>query len=470
MALRWTGRVSFAYPAVSGSLRSPSAHALAPPAPKYRQFGQKGVMSIVSRPAAPWFATLLLLIVVLAPMQWQTPVRATDPTVNGAIAAQRKMEAELARQRTQLAELQRREVELAASLMGIKNDLVSVGLEIDLAASAIEEMQLRLADARSQLSMYVIEIDTLEQTLAQLSGEIETSKVELVDREALLQEHLRTAYEQSQTSLLEVLLSTDSFTKASSELSYMLTLSDQDRQLANEIRDRRTELATRRQTLIDGRASLPELRANAAARAASLAAQQAQLNAAYVAMQEKQAQLEQLKDAIEEEFVATGQGADAQQELIAHQRQELAAQEALVAKLEEIARQLDIAYRGRFAWPERGSFMITQGFSAGHQGLDMAYLDRCGDPIYAAGDGIVVADGRPNAKYGDTAIGVLIAHSQRLATQYWHMSREVVTVGQAVRLGDIIGYEGATGFATGCHLHFGVLFDGAAVNPRKYLP
>ncbi len=100
----------------------------------------------------------------------------------------------------------------------------------------------------------------------------------------------------------------------------------------------------------------------------------------------------------------------------------------------------------------------------------MAYHYRCGGPIYAAGDGIVVADGRPNAKYGDYAIGVLIAHSQRLATQYWHLSREVVTVGQKVKVGDVIGYEGATGFATGCHLHFGVLFDGVPVNPKKYLP
>jgi len=100
----------------------------------------------------------------------------------------------------------------------------------------------------------------------------------------------------------------------------------------------------------------------------------------------------------------------------------------------------------------------------------MAYVSRCGGPIYAAGDGIVLADGRPNAKYGDTAIGVIIGHSQRLATIYWHLSREIVTVGQDVHVGDLIGYEGATGFATGCHLHFGVQFDGVAVNPRNYLP
>jgi murein DD-endopeptidase MepM/ murein hydrolase activator NlpD len=114
--------------------------------------------------------------------------------------------------------------------------------------------------------------------------------------------------------------------------------------------------------------------------------------------------------------------------------------------------------------------MITQEFSYYHGGLDMAYADRCGGAIYAAGDGIVIADGRPNAKYGDFAIGVLIGHSQRLATQYWHLSREIVTVGQQVHVGDVIGYEGATGFATGCHLHFGVFFDGVPQNPRNYLP
>lgn len=431
-------------------------------------------MSIVSRPAAPWIVALLL-IVVLAPMQWQSPVRATDPTVNAAIAEKRHMEAELARQRTQLAELQRSQAELAAQLRGITSDLISVGLQIDLATTQVEEMSRRLDEARSQLAAYEHEIDTLEATLVSLSVEIMASKAELADRQAILQEHMRIAYEQSQTSVLEVLLSTDSFTRASSELSYMLALSDQDRQLAQEIRDRREMLETRRQTLIDGRATLPQLRASAAARTALLATQQSELDAARQALQEKQAQLALLKDAHEDEFVANGQDADAQAAAIERQQQALAAQQALVAKLEEIANRLDIAYRGRFAWPERGSFIVTQGFgktpfNSHHMGLDMAYTAGCGGPIYAAGDGIVVEDGRPNAKYGDSAIGVVVAHSQRLATQYWHMSREVVTVGETVHLGDIIGYEGATGFATGCHLHFGVLFDGSPVNPRKYLP
>jgi murein DD-endopeptidase MepM/ murein hydrolase activator NlpD len=432
-------------------------------------------MSIASRPAAPWVVAFLLLTVAAAPLQWQAVVRATDPTVDGAITEQQQMEAELQRQRTQLAELQREQLDLTASLMSISGDLTTVGLEIEQAARDIEQAALRLDQARAELQKYETEIATLEQTLVELADGIQDSKVELAAREALLQEHMRTAYEQSQTSVLEILLSTESFTTASNELSSMLTLSDEDRRLADEIRDKRTRLEVRSETLSVGRGTLTKLRDAAAARADSLAEQQKQLDAARAALEAKRAQLEQMRDAQEARFSTVTQGAEAQQQLIAAQEQQLAAQQSLVDKLKAAADQLDIAYRGRFEWPERGPFMVTQEFgptiyNTFHTGLDMAYVSRCGGPIYAAGDGIVIADGRPNSKYGDFAIGVMIGHSQRLATLYWHLSREIVTVGQEVHVGDVIGYEGSTGFATGCHLHFEVDFDGAAVNPRNYLP
>jgi murein DD-endopeptidase MepM/ murein hydrolase activator NlpD len=432
-------------------------------------------MSIASRPAAPWVAAFLLLTVAAGPLVSQSMVRATDPTVDGAITEQQQMEAELQRQRTQLADLQREQADLTVSLSTIRGNLADIGLEIEQAAQDIERAAQRLGQARAELQKYETEIATLEQTLVELAGGIKDSKVELAEREALLQEHMRTAYEQSQTSVLEILLSTESFTKASNELSSMLTLSDEDRRLADEIRDKRTRLEVRTETLSVGRGTLTKLRDAAAARADSLAEQQKQLDAARAALEAKRKQLEEMRDAQEMRFDNVNQTADAQQQLIAAQEQQLAAQQSLVDKLKAEADRLDVAYRGRFEWPEKGPFIVTQEFgptifNTFHTGLDMAYLNRCGGPIYAGGDGIVIADGRPNAKYGDFAIGVVIGHSQRLATLYWHLSREIVTVGQEVHVGDVIGYEGDTGFATGCHLHFEVDFDGAAVNPRTYLP
>lgn len=419
---------------------------------------------------------LITLVVLLAPGSIREPARADEPNVNEAITQQEQMEAELARQRSQLDALRRQQAALTTSLASLTADLGTVGLELDAALQQLERVTRQLERSREDLQRYQRQIASLEADLEAVALDIRESKIDLAAREALLEEHLRAAYEQSQTSMLEVLLSTESFGEASSQLSYMLTLSHEDRQLADEIRDARDQLRVRQQTLRDGRVTLTALRDAEAEREASLAEQQAEVDAARRQLEAYQARLEELQAEQQAQLEAAQRNAQATQDLVAAQERALEGQQALVERLKEEADKLDIAYRGRFAWPERGDFVITQefgrtSFNPRHTGIDMAYhTPRCGGPIYAAADGTVLADGRPNSGYGDTAIGVIIGHSQRLQTWYWHMSSEVVAVGQEVETGDLIGYEGATGLATGCHLHFEVLFDGSPVNPRNYLP
>lgn len=432
-------------------------------------------MSIATR-RITFLLALLLAVVVAAPGSVRQPVRAGDPDVNDAIAEQARMEAELAQQRSQLDQLRRSQADLATSLAELDDKLGSVGLEIEAAQQKLDLVSRTLDRSRGDLEHYRLQIQNFETDLASLAVTIHETSLDLASREQLLEDHLKAAYEQSQTSILEILLSSESFTKASSQLTYMLTLSEEDKQLADDIRGVRQRLEIRQQMLRDGRASLADLRDAEAQRAAELEQQQAQLDAARKELDEKRKQLEELQAEQQLQLAAAEAKAAQTAQLIAQQESDLAAQQALVEQLKEQADELDIAYRGRFEWPERGDFMVTQefghtSFSAFHTGIDMAYRSpRCGGPIYAAGDGVVLADGRPNLKYGDTAIGVVIGHSQRLQTWYWHMSREIVSVGDTVVTGQIIGYEGATGIATGCHLHFQVMFDGQPANPRAYLP
>ncbi len=433
-------------------------------------------MSTVRRRAAPILLVLLLALVATTVAGSRHAVRATDPSVNDAIAQQQQMEADLARQRTQLAALRRQQADLTASLSQLTSNLDRVGVELEAAQQQLELVTRALEQSRAELESYERQIASLEADLKEIATDIQVTRVELSDREALLQDHLRSAYEQSQTSILEVLLSTESFSEASSRLGYMLTLSEEDHQLAEEIRATRDRLQIRQQTLIDGRKTLGDLRAAAAERTAELDEQQAQVDAAAKKLAEYQRRLTALQDEQRAQLAAAVANEQATGEAIATQEKDLDAQAALVNRLKTEANKLDIAYHGRFDWPERGDFMVTQefgytSFNPNHTGLDMAYhTPRCGGAIYAAADGTVLADGRPNVAYGDTAIGVVIGHSQRLQTWYWHLSNEVVSVGQQVATGDIIGYEGATGNATGCHLHFQVMFDDQPVNPRNYLP
>jgi len=429
-----------------------------------------------TRRLAPFLAALVLATGVLLPQSGAAPVLADDPTLDQAIAQQQRMEAELGRRRATLASLKRTAANLTQSLQRIGSDLERVGLEIEVTGAELARVTADLEVARAELARLRDEIVKLEAELVQIAAQIEQTKIDLAVREQLLQDHLRVAYEQSRVSLLEVLLSSDTLSQAAGQLGYLLTLSDEDRRLAGEIRDARVELRIRGRTLRDGRRVLRELEAAAAEREATLAEQQAVVDALKRQLEAKQAQLDAFRREQEASLAATVKNKEQMALLVAQQEQEVAAHAALVERLKEQARQLELAYRGRFAWPERGNVVITQefgptSFSPFHNGLDMAYhtTPRCGGPIYAAGSGVVLADGHPAAPV-DTAIGVIVGHSQRLHTWYWHMSREIVSVGQYVSTGQLIGYEGSTGWSTGCHLHFETRLDGNPVNPRRYLP
>jgi murein DD-endopeptidase MepM/ murein hydrolase activator NlpD len=98
-----------------------------------------------------------------------------------------------------------------------------------------------------------------------------------------------------------------------------------------------------------------------------------------------------------------------------------------------------------------------------HTGIDFAV--GTGFPIKAAGPGIVVWAG-PRGGYGNA---VIIDHRNGLATLYGHQSRVNVTVGQKVSAGQVVGFVGQTGMATGPHLHFEVREFGTPVDPLLYL-
>lgn len=102
-----------------------------------------------------------------------------------------------------------------------------------------------------------------------------------------------------------------------------------------------------------------------------------------------------------------------------------------------------------------------------HRGVD--YAAARGTPVYAAGDGRVTAASfsKGNGNY------VFIQHGQTYVTKYLHLHKRAVKKGARVQQGQIIGWVGSTGYATGPHLHYEFLVNGVHRNPRtvhKSLP
>lgn len=105
----------------------------------------------------------------------------------------------------------------------------------------------------------------------------------------------------------------------------------------------------------------------------------------------------------------------------------------------------------------------TAGASTYHQGIDLA--GSAGSPIYASRTGRVTL-----ATYSRSAgYYVSINHGDGYSSIYMHMTNYVVSAGQTVSAGQLIGYMGSTGISTGNHLHFGIALNGAYVNPASYL-
>jgi murein DD-endopeptidase MepM/ murein hydrolase activator NlpD len=109
--------------------------------------------------------------------------------------------------------------------------------------------------------------------------------------------------------------------------------------------------------------------------------------------------------------------------------------------------------------PER--YHPVLGKKRPHRGVD--YAAKTGTPIKAAGDGKVIFRGRKGG-YGNT---VVLQHGGNITTLYAHMSkfRRGVSSGSRVKQGQIIGYVGATGLATGPHLHYEFRINGSHRNP-----
>lgn len=128
---------------------------------------------------------------------------------------------------------------------------------------------------------------------------------------------------------------------------------------------------------------------------------------------------------------------------------------------------------GIFGWPTNPGYMITSyyqwrispinGSREFHTGLDIAGTG-FRSPLYAADNGTVITAGWSNGGWGNY---VVINHNNGYYTMYAHMDEQIMTVGQTVGKGSVIGYMGHTGYATGDHVHYEVWYGGEwqRVNP-----
>ncbi|MEW5991381.1 MAG: peptidoglycan DD-metalloendopeptidase family protein [Chloroflexota bacterium] len=429
----------------------------------------------------------LLLTSLLGGLFVATPapvVRADD--LADAIARQQAIEAQIAKQKAQVAALARRQSALSGELAKTKASLAEINADLTEVKTQVVRMTFDVAVAQGQVDELDAQVGRLDLELVEIEAREAAKLVELDERKALLAERIRLAYDTDRTTLLETMLSSDTFTDVLAEVSYHLDLAEQDKALAEQIVADQKVLAVLHATVDSTREQTESMRSAAAAQRAVLDTQLAELAAARDRLAELEAETKQL---LAEQQAAYARMAKDKAALTTA----IAAGEKAEAELQkEIDRLVAAQYRGgaipseyngTLSWPMAGR--ITQeygctGFSWEppkgscahfHSGIDIAA------PMYtairAAGPGVVLFAGANPYDPTPKAWIVIVAHAENLVTWYAHVDNSTkppaVRVGDHVVAGQIIAYEGLTGRTTGPHLHWMVELNGQFVNPRLFL-
>lgn len=124
--------------------------------------------------------------------------------------------------------------------------------------------------------------------------------------------------------------------------------------------------------------------------------------------------------------------------------------------------------RGLF-FPYEGGYQITNGvlhgIDANYRGVDIK--QGCGSPTYAPHDGIITYAGLDGYNYKGYPQATLITiESQNYISHLIHLD-VVVTKGEKVKAGQLVGFEASHGSSTGCHLHWSLYINNQIVNPLK---
>ena len=333
---------------------------------------------------------------------------------------------------------------------------------VEQKAAIDQEMTLlsnKIATTNEQIAAY-------SQMIADTQDQLEKAQEELRDLSEQHRERIRVMEEKGNLTYWEVIFEANSFMDLLDRLNMVEEINEADRKRIEEMRIASDLVTATQLTLESEKQTLEESRVQLAADEEALEEKRAESDELLWELEKQSEEYERLmaeSEILQDELMLE----------IAAKEKELAA-----AKYDEYLAKL--ALQGEnppsdatWVTPVSG-YTITSPFgmrvhpilgtSRMHNGIDMACAQ--GTPIYATRAGTVTV---ASYQAGGAGNYVSINHLDGFASIYMHMTNYVVSAGQSVSQGQLIGYVGSTGLSTGPHLHFGISYAGTYVNPLAYI-
>ncbi len=348
-----------------------------------------------------------------------------------------------------LADLQKKREEMEKDLAKIENKIDSELDKKEIIDRQINSLQSEIDIANEQLDTATKELNVANEQLKQATTEYETAFDEA-------KKYIRSSYESGSVSYLEIILGSGSITDFITRVEIIRELTAQQNRVLSKLKENRDLIASSQKTILE---------------------KQQQQKSATNSLKNQKSTLDAKQKASDSLVQKFNKQSD---KLIA----EIEEAERLEKEMgEEIRRQLaqegngnmNVPVSDGFRYPLDAKWNIitspfgyrthpTTGVYKLHTGMDISGSGISGANIYASKNGSVSKAGYHKA-YGNYAV---INHGDNTATLYAHMSTLLVSAGDVVLQGDVIGKVGSTGYSTGAHLHFEIIVGGEYRDPAPY--
>lgn len=384
-----------------------------------------------------------------------------------------------------------------------RREAADVAAELDALAAEDQELQDAIEALESHIALQEVRIAAAEDAIADAEAlgaaaraEAEALDGEMDDIRSRLQRAVVNAFVAPRLDTLEQ-LDSDNLLETEIKRSYIDEVVGDEYDLLDDLRvaqadqddaERRAETAAaeaqaqadalelRLEELDESKAEVEELRSQVAVRVADWQAVEAEIDAAdaAIARQIRELEAELARQAAEaearrlaeeearrlaEEEAANGEEPDPDADDAGDEDETAPAPPVDLGPFEVSHRPVPGPITSRFGSRVHPIFGTTRN----HYGVDFG--GNTGEPIVAAAPGVVLTAGWMNG-YGNT---VVVSHGDGFTTLYAHQNEILVSTGDSVAGGDLLGRVGSTGWSTGPHLHWEIRVDGIAVDPEPYL-
>jgi murein DD-endopeptidase MepM/ murein hydrolase activator NlpD len=360
-----------------------------------------------------------------------------------------------------ISQLQQKIAAARAKEAHLTGEIASVTKQIRTLEARVGDVSTKLGVLQSDLALHQRRLDKLNELFRLQTNRFDFLRREYAASLGRLDARLVQIYKQATPSAIDVVLNARNIQDMIDQFDYFNTIAKQDKRIA-------TEVGQAKEQVRRARADTKTMKLHVASETQVI---QVRTQQVVVVRDRLLSSKHQLSGARAQKQHALTITQDSEQAFVSEADALAKVSAALTARIQSVqngpgAYQPPAGESSHgLIWPAAGPVTSPFGMRWGrlHAGIDIgaAY----GAPIHAAAAGRIIYCGWEDG-YGNLTV---IDHGNGLATAYGHQSSIVVSCGQDVAQGDVIGYVGSTGHSTGPHLHFEVRVNGTPVDPLGYL-